>query len=344
MGTQAKSFSRVRPDARGRCAGAAQGAGRGQAVSGAAGRGVSVRVVVVERVGAAARGRQSRRRSAGRFSRGGMHSPPQRPGQPCGASTPSLRKGVLDSGTWGNRPTPLPSPSSARDWDTRRHLPSKDVTGVRAGARGEQGDPAAPLLGPHHVHGLQQIVEARGGAESPRTVGDAVRLAGRALPGDSDALGCFAAGRGGSAARGARAGARGSGWARENHAAAGAVVAPGSPFLGQEAVALGGPREGRTRGAGGTLQQLRTRGSAWRHLYVFNVCRKKEEVVTNSVFESGSLAKLRGGYAALFFLLLILAPACIPCRAAGPRGGPPGSAGSPPPIAQHWPLLRPSEG
>lgn len=113
LGTQAKSFSRVRPDARGRWAGAAQGAGRGRAVSGAAGRGVSVRVVVVERVGAAARGRQSRRRSAGPFSRGAMHSPPQRPGQPCGASTPSLRKGVLESWTWGNRPTALPSPSSA---------------------------------------------------------------------------------------------------------------------------------------------------------------------------------------------------------------------------------------
>ena len=188
---------------------------------------------------------ESRRRSAGLFSWEAMHSPPQRPRQPGGASTPSLRKEVLDSGTWGNHPVPLPSPSSARDGDTRRHLPSKDVTGVRAGARGEQGDPAAPLLGPHHMHRLQQIVEARGGAESPGAVGDAVHLASHALLGDSDALRCFAAGRGGSAARGTRAGARGSRWARENHAATGAVVASESPFLGQEAVALGGPREWR---------------------------------------------------------------------------------------------------
>lgn len=91
------------------------------------------------------------------------------------------------------------------------------------------------------MHGLQQIVEARGGAESPGAVEDAVRLASRALLGDGNALRCFAAGQGGSAARGAQAGARGSRWARENHAATGAVVASESPFLGQEAIALGGP-------------------------------------------------------------------------------------------------------
>lgn len=112
------------------------------------------------------------------------------------------------------QPLPAPSlPTVSPRLGRRQRLPSEDVTGVRAGAGGELRDPAASLLGPHHVHGLQQVVEARGGAQSPGAIADAVGVASRALLGDRDALGRFAAGRRGSAARGARAGARRAGWA-----------------------------------------------------------------------------------------------------------------------------------
>lgn len=248
-----------------------------------------------------------------------MHCPPQRPPQPCGHRLPAWGRS-----SWAARPaatSSVPSlPTVSPRLGRRRHLPSKDVTGVRAGAGGELGDPAASLLGPHHVHRLQQVVEARGGAQSPGAVADAVGVASRALLGDGDALGRFAAGRGGSAARGARAGARRAGWARENQAATGAVVASERPFLGQEAVALGGLREGRHRRAGGPLQQLGPRGSVWRHLYVFDVCREEEEGVTGAVLGPGWLAVLRGDTRPCSCYELWLRSAC-------PAGKPPGSAG-----------------
>lgn len=249
------------------------------------------------------------------------------------SSHPEVGKGLRtqDSGT---SPVPLPPPSPAQARTVGLCSPPKDVAGVRAGAHGELRDPAGPLLSPHHVHGLQQVVKARRGAECAGAVGDAVLLAGCAVQGHGDALRGFAAVLEASPARGGQPGALGPCWAGENDAAI-RVVASGCSFRGQEAVALGGPGEG----AGGALQHLGALGSGWRHLDVFNVCRQKEEAVNDSVLKEGSL------HTSLLISLSVWAPVhhpqgvpwCCPLPAhhrAASTGG----------TDQHRPSWRPDEG
>lgn len=104
---QAKSFSRVRPDARGGWAGAAQGAGRGRAVGRAAGGEVSIRVVVGERVGAAAGGR-GRAGGAERGSAGvGGTAHPRDRASPAGQRLPACGRRAWTPGLGKTAPCPF---------------------------------------------------------------------------------------------------------------------------------------------------------------------------------------------------------------------------------------------